>query len=101
MAFTPKTRKYLVIFLILGWIISLSYFVWRSKKANLPQQEAARLYRNNHLLMGTFWEVTSPEKEAGAVVFTEAERIENLLSKYLQNSEISRLNQAGKLEVSP
>ena len=51
--------------------------------------------------MGTFWEVTSPSKEAAGIVFTEASRIEQLLSKYIEESEVSRLNRLGKLKVSP
>lgn len=60
-----------------------------------------QLYHNNRLLMGTFWEVTSPDKRAGAIVFSEAARIEQLLSKYIDSSEVSRLNRSGKLKVSP
>ncbi|MFA4993387.1 MAG: FAD:protein FMN transferase [Candidatus Omnitrophota bacterium] len=101
MAFSPKIRKYLVFFLIIGWAASLSCIVWRSRKQNQPRQEPAQLYRNNRLLMGTFWEVISPDKEASSIVFLEAERIENLLSKYILNSEISRLNRTGRLSLSP
>jgi hypothetical protein len=32
--------------------------------------------------MGTFVEVTSPDKEAPNIVFSEIRRVENLLSKY-------------------
>lgn len=101
MAFSPIIRKYLVFFLIIGWAASLSCILWRSRKQNQPRQGPAQLYRNNRLLMGTFWEVISPDKEASSIVFLEAERIENLLSKYIQNSEISRLNRAGRLSLSP
>ena len=59
-----------------------------------------RLYRDNRLLMGTFWQVTSPNKQASWIVFSEASRIEQLLSKYIPASEISRLNRLGKLKVS-
>jgi len=51
--------------------------------------------------MGTFWEVTSPDKKASQIVFSQASRIEQLLSKYQSDSEISRLNRRGKLKVSP
>jgi len=51
--------------------------------------------------MGTFVEVTSPNKEAAEIVFAEFERIENLLSKYKPESEVSKLNATGKLKVSP
>lgn len=58
-------------------------------------------YKETRLLMGTFVEVISPDKKAAGIVFTEIKRIENLLSKYIPESEISRLNQNGKLKVSP
>lgn len=51
--------------------------------------------------MGTFVEVTSPDKDAAKVVFDEIKRLDDLLSKYRENSEVSRLNKIGKLKVSP
>jgi len=51
--------------------------------------------------MGTFVEVTSFDKKAASIVFAEVKRIENLLSKYNSESEVSRLNNIGKLTVSP
>lgn len=51
--------------------------------------------------MGTFVEVISPDERAGRIVFAEIKRIEGLLSKYKQNSEIARLNKTGILNVSP
>lgn len=101
MAFSLKTRRYLVFFLIIGWGISLSYFAMRLPKPSHPQAKAVHLYQNNRLLMGTFWEVVSPDKEAGRIVFTEVSRIEQLLSKYQEDSEVFRLNRIGKLKVSP
>ncbi|MFA5231828.1 MAG: FAD:protein FMN transferase [Candidatus Omnitrophota bacterium] len=101
MAFNPKVRRYLVIFLIAGWAISLSCFFLRSNKPGRHKQKTAQFYRDNRLLMGTFWEVTSPDKKAGEIVFSEARRIENLLSKYIPESEISQLNRTGRLKVSP
>ena len=90
MAFSKITRRYLIAFLVIGWVITLSFFT----------KSPGRLYRNNRILMGTFWEVTSPDKEAGQIVFSEADRIEQLLSKYKAESEVSRLNRLGKLKVS-
>ncbi len=101
MAFSPKVRKYLVILLIIGWAVTLSYSAYRLKKPKLSRQDTTQLYRNNRLLMGTFWEVVSPHKEASLIVFTEVERIERLLSKYIQDSEVSELNRSGRLKVSP
>jgi len=51
--------------------------------------------------MGTFVEVISPDKDASSIVFTEIKRVENLLSKYKEDSEIAKLNRIGKLKVSP
>lgn len=101
MAFTPKIRRYLVILLSVCWVISLSYFALRAKKLSHTRKKTVQFYRNNRLLMGTFWEVVSPNKEASKIVFTEAGRIEQLLSKYQEDSEVSLLNRTGKLKVSP
>jgi thiamine biosynthesis lipoprotein len=60
-----------------------------------------QLYRDNRVMMGTIIEVTSPEKKAPAIVFNEIKRIEDLLSRYKADSEVSRLNRSGKLKVSP
>ncbi|MDD5130616.1 MAG: FAD:protein FMN transferase [Candidatus Omnitrophica bacterium] len=51
--------------------------------------------------MGTFWQVSSADKQAAEIVFSEASRIEQLLSKYIQTSEVFQLNRLGKLKVSP
>ncbi|MFC1674761.1 FAD:protein FMN transferase [Candidatus Omnitrophota bacterium] len=50
--------------------------------------------------MGTFVTVKSPDKEAIPIAFDEIERVEGLLSKFKEESEISRLNRAGELQVS-
>ncbi|MDO8488647.1 MAG: FAD:protein FMN transferase, partial [Candidatus Omnitrophota bacterium] len=100
MAFNAKTRRYLIAFLIIGWSIALIYSTLRSNPAKFPPK-TKHLYHDNRLLMGTFWETASPSKQAGAIVFSEASRIEQLLSKYIQTSEISQLNRLGKLKVSP
>jgi len=60
-----------------------------------------QLYKDTRLMMGTFVEVVSPDQRALPIVFDEIKRIEKLLSKYDPQSEISRLNAAGKLKVSP
>lgn len=59
------------------------------------------LYKDTQVLMGTFVEVTSPDQKAAKIVFDEFKRIDNLLSKYRPDSEVSRLNKLGKLRVSP
>lgn len=52
-------------------------------------------------MMGTFVEVISPDERAGRIAFTEIKRIEGLLSRYKEESEVSRLNKLGELKVSP
>ena len=91
MKYSPKMRKFLLAFLIIGWGLIFIHLL------NKP----ARLYHDNRIFMGTFWEVLSPDKKAGAIVFSEVSRIEQLLSKYIESSEISRLNRLGRLKVSP
>ena len=59
------------------------------------------LHKDTQVLMGTFVEVTSPDKEAPHIVFSEIRRVENLLSKYKEDSDIAKLNKIGKLKVSP
>ena len=58
------------------------------------------LYTDTQVMMGTFVEVVSQDKQAGEIVFKEIKRIENLLSKYIPGSEVSRLNLRAKLTVS-
>ena len=99
MAFSAKTRKYLITFLVIGWSVTLICSILKTNPAKLPAR-TKQLYHNNRLLMGTFWEVTSPNKQAGVIVLSEISRVEQLLSKYIQTSEISQLNRLGKLKVS-
>ena len=58
------------------------------------------MHRDTRVLMGTFVEVISTDARAQKIAFDEIKRIEDLLSKYRSDSEISRLNRAGKLKVS-
>ncbi|MEI6831184.1 MAG: FAD:protein FMN transferase [Candidatus Omnitrophota bacterium] len=95
MAYSKRNRKYLLVLLIAGWAITLGY---KHFSLRIPEKH---LYHDNRILMGTFWEVTSPEKQASAIVFAEVERLEQLFSKYIPTSEVSVLNRAGKLKVSP
>lgn len=62
-------------------------------------QKNQALYKDTQVLMGTFVEVTSPDQKSGKIVFDEFKRIDNLLSKYRTDSEVSRLNKLGKLRV--
>jgi len=60
-----------------------------------------QLYKETQVMMGTFVEVISPNKDAAGIAFAEIKRIEDLLSKYKDNSEVSKLNKLGELNVSP
>jgi thiamine biosynthesis lipoprotein len=64
-------------------------------------QRTSPLYKDSRLMMGTVVEVISPDKQAARIAFREIKRVENLLSFYKDDSEISRLNKQGRLEVSP
>ncbi|RJO64312.1 MAG: FAD:protein FMN transferase [Candidatus Omnitrophota bacterium] len=59
-----------------------------------------KLYKETRVMMGTFVEVVSPDERAPAIAFEEIKRIESLLSKYDEKSEISRLNKTGKVAAS-
>ncbi len=59
------------------------------------------LYKDTRVLMGTFVEVISPDKRASKIAFDEIQKIENLLSKYKPDSEVSKLNALGESKVSP
>jgi len=59
-----------------------------------------KLHKDAQLLMGTFVEVISPDKEAANLVFDEFRRVEALISKYKSDSELSELNKSGKIVAS-
>lgn len=59
-----------------------------------------QLYKDSQIMMGTIVEVISSDKRAKTIAFREIKRIEDLLSKYKEDSEISRLNKLGRLNVS-
>ena len=63
-------------------------------------QRRLPLYKDSRLLMGTIVEVISPDQQAADIAFKEIKRIENLLSYYKDDSEVSRLNKQGRLRVS-
>jgi len=52
------------------------------------------------ILMGTFVEVISPDVRSAAFVFEEVKRIEGIFSIYKSESEVSRLNQDGRINAS-
>ncbi len=59
-----------------------------------------RVFKETRVMMGTYVQVTSSDWRAAPIVFDEIKRIEDLLSKYKDKSEISRLNRIGKSSVS-
>ena len=59
-----------------------------------------KLYKESKILMGTVIEITSPDERAAAIAFEEIVRLDNLLSKYKEISDIWRLNKFGKAQVS-
>jgi len=63
--------------------------------------ENRELYRQARVMLGTFIEVNSTDPRAAKLVFDEIKRIENLLSKYEPESEITKLNKTGHLKASP
>jgi thiamine biosynthesis lipoprotein len=58
-------------------------------------------YKHSEFFMGTIIEITCPDKNAINIAFAEIKRIEKILSKFIPDSEVSRLNKIGKLKVSP
>ncbi len=58
-----------------------------------------QLYRERQLMMGTIIEVISPDKQAADIAFREIKRIDNLLSIYKDDSEISRLNKQQSIQA--
>ncbi|MFA5356066.1 MAG: FAD:protein FMN transferase [Candidatus Omnitrophota bacterium] len=57
-------------------------------------------YSDKRAMMGTFVEVACSDREALDIVFTEIGRIEGLLSKYKEDSEIFILNSSGEIKAS-
>ncbi len=51
--------------------------------------------------MGTFVEVISSDPRALPIVFSEFRRIDEMMSKYKPDSEVSQLNQKGWIKASP
>lgn len=64
-------------------------------------QKGRVLYRDRQVVMGALVQITSPDERAAKIAFDEMKRIEALFSKDSASSELNRLNQAGRLKVSP
>lgn len=59
------------------------------------------LYKDSEVIMGTFVEVISPDRRAAGIVFDQIKRIDALMSKYKENSQISQLNRTGRMALGP
>ncbi len=57
--------------------------------------------KRSEFLMGTVVEITCADQRAIDIAFNEIKRVEKLLSKYIPESEVSKLNEFGKLKVGP
>ncbi|MFA5437926.1 MAG: FAD:protein FMN transferase [Candidatus Omnitrophota bacterium] len=87
--------KKISVVIIIAIIAAVGFYFTRD---NTSRQA---LYQEKRVLLGTFVEVTSADRRAADIVFNELSRIERILSKYDPQSEVFRLNQSGKLRVSP
>ena len=94
-----QKKKYLALLLVC--LIAVGVFTFTTTLfGHIKRTTKPNLHKEKRALMGTYVEVISPAPEAAKIVFAEIERIENLLSKYKQTSEIAQLNKAGSLAVS-
>lgn len=88
-----KNKSSLSIIFIVIFLIFLSLFL-----KSLYSKEGYD--SRSEFLLGTVVEVTAADKRAFDIVFDEISRIENLMSIYKPESEISRLNLYGRLKAS-
>jgi thiamine biosynthesis lipoprotein len=82
-------------------LVTFSFFLFPFSFLCGCQSHKQELYKDRRIAMGTFVEVISPYREASGIVFSEIKRIEDLLSKYNPDSEVSRLNKGGEIKASP
>jgi len=87
-----KNKNSLLIIFIVIFLIFLSLFL----KSLYSKQ---RYNSRSEFLLGTVVEVTAADKRAFDIVFDEISRVENLMSIYKPESEISRLNLYGRLKA--
>ncbi|MFA5099719.1 MAG: FAD:protein FMN transferase [Candidatus Omnitrophota bacterium] len=64
-------------------------------------QAQPQVFRDTRVLMGTYVEVVSDNRDAARIVFDEIKRVEGLLSKYDPQSEVSQFNEFGRLSAGP
>lgn len=60
------------------------------------------LYRDKYLLLGTYVEVISPDKNAGEIVYREVNRLDLIFNRYNPDSEIYKINNSfpGRINAS-
>ncbi|MFQ5681543.1 MAG: FAD:protein FMN transferase [Candidatus Omnitrophota bacterium] len=80
---------------------TLSVFVSLSIFLVLGCGQVPRYYHRTREIMGTLVTITCPDPQAIDKAFAEIERVDALLSSYKPQSEISRLNAAGRLKACP
>lgn len=68
------------------------------KRTDLAIEDQWR--KETRFLMGTIVEVASDDERAADIAFAEMSRVEALVSKYKEYSEVATLNSAGKIEAS-
>lgn len=81
-------------------VLSFSFAFCALSFALLFGCQNRELHRSSQIMMGTFAEVISPDARAAKIAFAEMRRIEGLMSKYDENSEISLINKNRKNKVS-
>jgi thiamine biosynthesis lipoprotein len=91
MIFQMQIKRY---FLYLLAFIYCFFLTLSSGCSTKPYQRKMRL------IMGTVIEIVAQDEQAIDKAFSEIERIDNLMSTYNPDSEISRLNRKKKLKVS-
>ena len=93
-----------------GGVISLSILILLILTATPPSAHSAHLYKYHQIAMGTVVEITLVGEDEEAVQkavlqgFQEIKRIENLMSPWIESSDVARINRsAGKewVKVSP
>ena len=94
-----KTRLWLRFFTLLSGFCTLASGCWLLVSA-LSGCQSRQLYKDSRMMLGPIVELTSADKRAAEIAFKEIARIENLLSRYKEQSEVARLNAQGRISAS-
>ncbi|MEW5757961.1 MAG: FAD:protein FMN transferase [Candidatus Omnitrophota bacterium] len=65
------------------------------------QTEEPTLYRQREMMLGTFVEIVSPDKNAIKTAFSEIKRLEDITTKFKEGADIYELNKKRSLKVQP